>query len=85
MHAKFVTFPLEPMGFILAFSSDGFVWGMALPFFIAWVAKTIILRVGGSKAYEDSGVPAAGGVVVGTMAVSLFRGAMMILRYFYPY
>jgi hypothetical protein len=85
MHAKYVTFPLEPIGFIMAFSSDGFVWGMALPFFIAWVAKTVTLRVGGSKVYEEYGVPAAGGVIVGSMTVSLVGGAMMIVRFFYPY
>jgi len=85
LHARFVTFPLEPIGFIIAFSNDGNCWGMALPFFVAWVAKILTLRIGGSKAYEGYGVPVAGGVVVGTLIASLIGGAMLIVKFFYPY
>jgi hypothetical protein len=84
LHARYISFPLEPIGFIITLS-DGNLWGMSLPFFVAWIAKTLTLRVGGSKAYEQYGVPAAGGVVIGTLIVSLLGGAGMIVRFFYPY
>ncbi|MEM2702918.1 MAG: DUF6785 family protein [Candidatus Bathyarchaeia archaeon] len=85
IHAKFIWFPLDPIGFIMAFSLDGYQWGMALPFFVAWVAKTLTLRIGGSKAYEEYGAPVAGGIVVGCLIASLIGGVMMIVRFFYPY
>jgi uncharacterized protein (DUF2062 family) len=85
IHARFIWFPLDPIGFIMAFSLDGYQWGMALPFFVAWVAKTLTLKIGGSKAYEEYGAPVAGGVVVGCLITSLIGGAAMVVRFFYPY
>jgi len=85
IHARFIWFPLDPIGFIMAFSLDGYQWGMALPFFVAWVAKTLTLKIGGSKAYEEYGAPVAGGIVVGCLIASLIGGAAMVVRFFYPY
>jgi hypothetical protein len=85
VHARFVWFPLEPIGFIIAFSMDSYRWGMPTPFAVAWVAKLLTLRIGGSKTYEDYGIPVAGGIVVGSLIASLIGGAAMVIRFFYPY
>ena len=85
VHARFIWFPLEPIGFIVAFSIDSVQWGMAVPFFAAWVTKTLTLRIGGSKAYEEYGMPTAGGFIVGCLIASLVGGAMLVVRFFYPY
>lgn len=85
VHARFIWFPLEPIGFIAAFSIDSVQWGMATPFFAAWIAKTLTLKVGGSKAYEEYGVPIAGGFIAECLIASLMGGAMLVIRFFHPY
>lgn len=84
-HARFVWFPLEPIGFLLA--TDGHallegIWTMALA---AWIAKTITLRVGGSKIYERVGIPTAIGFIIGLVIVTLIGGALLAIRFFYPF
>jgi hypothetical protein len=85
MHARFVWFPLEPIGFLLA--TDGHaliegIWTMALA---AWVLKTITLRVGGSKLYERTGIPTAIGFIVGIVIVSVIGGVLLVTRFFIPF
>jgi len=49
---------------------------------VAWVLKTLTLRIGGSKAYEEIGSPIAGGVIAGCMAFILIGGLMGVTRFF---
>ncbi|MGQ9515605.1 MAG: DUF6785 family protein, partial [Thermoproteota archaeon] len=74
LHARFVWFPLEPVGFILGTSYMSMLWGIWFPFLIAWVLKTLLLRFGGTKAYENFGVPVASGFIMGYMLIVLFGG-----------
>ena len=85
MHARFVWFPLEPIGFLLA--TDGHaliegIWTMAL---VAWVLKTITLRVGGSALYERTGIPTAIGFIIGIVIISFVGGLLLVTRFFVPY
>lgn len=54
-------------------------------FLVAWVAKTLTLRIGGSKAYENYGVPMAAGLIFGIVIIKLIGGAMLVLRFFHPW
>lgn len=86
MHASFVWFPFEPVGFIIGFSSwntlqHGY-WSVAL---VAWIIKNITFRVGGSKLYENDGVPIASGAISGMMLVFFFSGIAGIYRFFIPF
>lgn len=58
------------------------IWTMALA---AWVAKTITLRVGGSKIYEGVGIPTAIGFIIGLVIITLIGGALLAIRFFYPF
>jgi hypothetical protein len=85
LHARFVWFPLEPFGFLLA--TDGHsliegIWTMAL---VAWVLKTITFRVGGSKLYEKTGIPTAIGFVIGLIIISIIGAVILPIRYFHPF
>lgn len=85
LHARFVWFPFEPIGFLLA--TDGHaliegIWNMCL---IAWVIKKLTLRVGGSKLYEQTGIPVCTGFVLGTVIVAFLGGLMLLLRFFVPF
>lgn len=85
LHARFVWFPFNAIGFIIGTSYISVLWGYWGPFLIAWVLKTITLRVGGSKLYENLGVPIAGGFVTGYMVALIFGGSIGVLRFFIPF
>ena len=85
LRARFVWFPLDPVGFWIAFSYIGMVDGMWLPFAVSWVLKLLTLRIGGSKAYEEMGVPFATGAAAGCF-ISIILGAILgITRFFVPF
>jgi hypothetical protein len=85
LHGKFVWFPFEPVGFIIGTSWISVLWGYWGPFLVAWILKTLTLKLGGSKAYEQYGVPIATGFVLGYMVTVLVGGIMGITRFFYPF
>lgn len=52
LHNRFIWWPLHPLGFTV-----GMVWlvdNLWFSFFLAWFIKTILLRYGGPKTYENS-------------------------------
>ena len=85
MHAKLIWFPFEPIGFLMAFSDASLFFGMWLPALVAWVLKTITLRVGGSRLYENYGLPFVGGFVAGFVAIAFIGGFAGIYRFFKPF
>jgi hypothetical protein len=85
LHARFMWWPVDPAGYVLATSIHPLLEGLWLPFLIAWVVKTIMLRVGGSKVYEGYGVPIATGFLGGTTLSILIGGAIGIIRFFHPF
>jgi len=85
LHSRFVWFPFEPVGFIIGTSWISVLWGYWGPFLIAWILKTLTMRLGGSRAYEQYGAPIAAGFVLGYMVTVLVGGIMGITRFFYPY
>jgi hypothetical protein len=85
LHARFVWFPLEPIGWILGTTSASSLFGLWIPFLVAWIFKTITFRVGGAKLLENMGLPISSGAVAGCMIGILIGGAMFIIRFFVPY
>lgn len=57
----FLRFPLHPLGYAMVTAYGGPLWG---PFLLVWIAKTLILRLGGMRAYKR-GVPFFMGLVIG--------------------
>lgn len=85
LHARFIWFPLEPIGFIVGFGQFAYEFGYWSTILVAWVLKTATLRIGGSKAYEEIGVPIATGIVAGCMLTILLGGIAGIMRFFIPF
>jgi hypothetical protein len=85
LHARFVWFPFEPVGFIIGTSFISVLWGYWGSFLIAWALKIITLRLGGSKLYENLGVPIAGGFITGYMIAVILGGTIGVLRFFVPF
>lgn len=65
LRARYMWWPINPVGFILATGYATWWMGCWDAFLVAWIAKYLTLRIGGSKAYEQHGVPVAGGIVAG--------------------
>jgi hypothetical protein len=85
LHGRFVWFPFEPLGFVIATSVPGLWYGVWSQFLVAWIVKTIVLRVGGSNLYERYGIPAVGGFL-GGVALSIFIGSLvLVFRFFVPF
>jgi len=85
LHARFVWFPLEPIGYILGTTASSTLFGLWIPFFVAWMLKMLTLRIGGAKLYEGYGVPIASGAVTGCMIGMLLGGIIWIIRFFVPF
>jgi len=85
MHSRFVWFPLEPFGFLLATDGHALIEGLWTVCLAAWVLKTITLRIGGSKLYENTGVPAATGFVLGIVISCIIGGIILLIRFFVPF
>ena len=44
LRSVFLRFPLHPLGFVMVMSYAAPIWG---PFFIVWIIKSLVLRIGG--------------------------------------
>jgi hypothetical protein len=85
LRARFIWWPLDPIGFVIATSLHGGGKGDWAAFVGAWVAKTIVLRVGGSKLYEGYGVPIVGGFMGGVVIANLIGVTTGTIRFFIPF
>lgn len=61
LRTYFLRFPLHPLGYAMVTAYGWPLWG---PFLLTWIAKTLILRLGGMRAYKR-GVPFFLGLVIG--------------------
>jgi len=68
LRARFWWWPLHPVGYLAANC-----WGMHwyyMPFFVGWLAKTLVTRYGGLKLYRQT-VPLAIGLIAGELVNSM--------------
>jgi len=85
MHARFTWFPLEAFGFLLATDGHALIEGLWTVCLVAWVLKTITLRIGGSKLYEGTGISIATGFVIGVIISCVLGGVILLIRFFVPF
>ncbi|MBS7612935.1 hypothetical protein KEJ48_01615 [Candidatus Bathyarchaeota archaeon] len=82
---RLIWWPLHPMGFLIGGAQYTTWTGAWTNFLVAWIAKWLTLRVGGSKAYEGYGVPFIGGVIVGYVIVVVIGIVTGLIRWFIPF
>jgi hypothetical protein len=85
LHSRFIWFPFEPIGFICGTTYVSVLFGMWFPFLVAWILKTLTLRIGGSRLYEQYGVPIAVGFTLGCMALTVLNGIISVYYCFHPF
>jgi hypothetical protein len=84
LHSRFVWFPLEPLGFVIATGMPGNWYGVWTVFLGAWVLKTLVLRIGGSKLYERC-IPIVGGFLSGVFIMIFVGSIILVIRFFIPF
>ena len=84
LHAKYIWFPFEPVGFLVGLGMGIFsgFWSYAL---IAWIVKMLTLKIGGSRAYEEYGVPIATGYIAGYTLILIPGAILGRIRFFIPF
>lgn len=85
LHARFMWFPFEPIGFIIANSFGGQYQGVWSACLVAWIAKTIVFRVGGSALYEKIALPIVGGFITGVVLASTIGIITGMVRFYIPF
>jgi len=85
MHARYVWFPFEPIGFLTATTAHTLLEGAWTMFAVAWILKELTLRIGGTKAYENYGSPMASGFFLGYVLALLLMGLISVTRFFFPF
>jgi len=77
MRLRFWWWPLHPIGYVAANT-----WGLqlwAMPFFVGWMAKTLIVRYAGLALYRRT-IPFAVGLIVGDLLNSGLWGTLRLVR-----
>lgn len=85
LHSRFLWFWPDPAGVILGFSNYIDERVTFLPILIAFVIKYIIFKVGGTKLYEDVGVPCAIGFLSGYTVVAMINNIAAVTKFYFPY
>jgi hypothetical protein len=76
LRLRFVAWPLHPVGFLMVYTYPGaHLWFSLM---LGWLCKTLILRFGGSKLYEDA-KPFFLGLIVGESMAAAFWLLISIL------
>jgi hypothetical protein len=65
---RFLRFPLHPLGYVIgtAYEAHSPYWG---PFFLVWLLKLTILKLGGARLYKQL-IPAFLGLALGHFLVA---------------
>jgi len=85
LHSRFVWWPIHPMGFLISGGMYSAWTGVWTCFLVAWVLKYVTLKVGGSRVYEQYGVPFVGGTLLGTILTVVVGLLVGVVRFFVPF
>jgi len=64
LYTRFMWMP-DPLPALVSWGWGVSLWGAWVPILFAWVVKTLVLKIGGSKLYESAIVPFASGFILG--------------------
>jgi len=85
IRTRFIWWPLHPIGFLLATGPANFWLREWNAFLEAWIAKYLTIRIGGSKLYEEYGIPFVGGGVAGIVVAYIVAYLIGIAKFFIPF
>ncbi|MFQ6130872.1 MAG: DUF6785 family protein [Armatimonadota bacterium] len=80
LRTVFLRFPLHPLGFVMATTYGHHIWG---PFFVVWLTKTVVFRLGGMRLYRRL-IPFFLGIALGHFfTAGVIWGSIGIIGEFY--
>jgi len=85
LKARFIWWPLHPIGFILATGISQNWMREWNAFLGAWVVKFLVLRIGGSKAHNEYAMPFVCGGIAGYAFANLVAYVIGTVRFFFPF
>jgi len=82
LNFRYVWWPLDPAGVAVGFSGGGSAW--IFPALIAWIVKSVMMRIGGTKLVDRTLTPFMVGLLVGYWFL-MFLGAFLgMIKFFMP-
>jgi hypothetical protein len=82
LNFRYVWWPLDPAGVAVGLSGGGSAW--IFPALIAWIVKSIVMRIGGTRLNDRVLVPIMVGLLVGYWFL-MFLGAFLgLIKFFMP-
>jgi hypothetical protein len=81
LRSRYVWWPIEPIGLFLG-TTDLMPWHIgAFTPLIVWVVKYTMIKIGGRKAYDEIGMPAAFGIITGEITGIIIVSIINIVRF----
>lgn len=84
MSRRFVWWPIAPIGVFLGLCVTGWAMGAASSGLFGYIVKTIILRVGGARVYDEKAVPFVSGLTGGLVLTCILMYAVIGIRTLWP-
>ena len=86
LRVRFAWWPLDPVGLVYISSAWQLGWGgLYFAAFGAWIAKFLVIRLGGTRVYEHYAIPFVTGITAGVLIVGYFIGNIIApLKFFFP-
>lgn len=85
LKARYVWWPMHPIGFILA-TGPATTWMREWDAFLgAWIAKYLTIKVGGSKVYAEYGVRFVSGGLAGIVIAYVTAYLLGVVKFFIPF
>jgi hypothetical protein len=80
LNFRFIWWPLDPVGVAMGLGAAGTGW--ILPAVVAWIAKTLVLRTGGTKLNDRTVMPLVIGFLVGYWVMIFFGAVGGLIAFF---
>jgi hypothetical protein len=81
LRARYLWWPIEPIGVMLG-TAETMPWHIsAFTPFIVWIVKYAVIKFGGRRLYDEVGIPAAFGIITGEMIGIILVSAINIFRF----
>ena len=85
LRVRFPWWPIDPIGFIVNCDALDVGFAFTTACIPAWILKVLTFRIGGTKLYNEVGLPLAVGFICGTTLIHpLLSMPFYTLRYFFP-
>jgi len=84
LRTRYARFPFNVVGLLLGITNVTIWYGLGFAAFMGWLGRYITMKIGGSRLYEQRGLPFATGVIAGEVIMYLIGMLLSYYRFFVP-